>query len=315
MDKREQPGGDHGEEGHGFGGAGNRAAEFRPDKIEHSGNEAAGHRHRDPEYVVCNIDTPPDRVVDPGDTHTRLYLVDPGAKCRHARDRPQPRTARTPGHRAAERPIRFARARSRWPAGRANDRPGGGDGAIALINPGAGWPSKLWPAERFAAVAEYLGRVHGLLSIVVWAGDQEQAWARQIVTGSAGWARSRRPPLLSNWRRWRCAELFVSSDTGPLHLAAAVGTPCVGLFGPMPGERNGPYGPRHITIQAARLAGSSRQRRSADNATMLAIDVGAWPRHVIRFLAVGRIARRGESADRHSPRPRSPDRWSLGMPI
>ncbi len=64
---------------------------------------------------------------------------------------------------------------------------------LRLINPGAGWPSKLWPAERFAAVAEHLGRVHGLRSLAVWAGDQEHAWAQQIVAGSGGWARLAAP--------------------------------------------------------------------------------------------------------------------------
>jgi ADP-heptose:LPS heptosyltransferase len=44
---------------------------------------------------------------------------------------------------------------------------------------------------------------------------------------------------------------MVAGDTGPLHLAAAVGTPCVGLYGPTRAERNGPYGPGHRTIQGA----------------------------------------------------------------
>jgi lipopolysaccharide heptosyltransferase I len=150
----------------------------------------------------------------------------------------------------------------------------GGTSRCALINPGAGWPSKLWPAERFAAVAEYLGRVHGLVSLAVWAGDQENAWARRIVARSGGWARlAPATSLVELAALARRSQLFVSSDTGPLHLAAAVGTPCVGLFGPMPGERNGPYGEQHITIQVARLEGSSRQRRRAGNETMLAIDV------------------------------------------
>jgi lipopolysaccharide heptosyltransferase I len=150
----------------------------------------------------------------------------------------------------------------------------GGTSRCALINPGAGWPSKLWPAERFAAVAEHLGRVHGLVSLAVWAGDQENAWARRIVARSAGWARlAPATSLVELAALARRAQVVVSSDTGPLHLAAAVGTPCVGLFGPVPGERNGPYGPQHVTIQVARLTGSSRQRRTAGNETMLAIDV------------------------------------------
>ncbi len=71
----------------------------------------------------------------------------------------------------------------------------------------------------------------------------------------------------------RRARLFVSSDTGPLHLAAAVGTPCVGLFGPMPAECNGPYGPGQISVQTVCLAGSSRSRCRANNDSMRAISV------------------------------------------
>jgi heptosyltransferase I len=150
-----------------------------------------------------------------------------------------------------------------------------GASRFALINPGAGWPSKLWPPERFAAVAAHLGRQQGLASLAVWAGDEEHAWAKQIVAGSGGWARLAPSSSLRQLAALaRRAQLAVSSDTGPLHLAAAVGTPCVGLFGPMPAERNGPYGGEHISIQVARLSGSSRERRQANNDTMLAIDVG-----------------------------------------
>jgi lipopolysaccharide heptosyltransferase I len=145
-------------------------------------------------------------------------------------------------------------------------------GSFALLNPGAGWPSKRWPPDRFASVARHLGKRHGLPAVVVWAGDDERKWALQIAENSSGHAvvapDTTLPQLAELARR---AVIFIGSDTGPLHLSAAVGTPCVGLFGPMPGERNGPYGVGHITLQKARLEGTSRQRRTADNATMLAI--------------------------------------------
>ncbi len=148
-------------------------------------------------------------------------------------------------------------------------------GAFAAINPGAGWPSKVWPAERYAAVARHLGAARGLPSLVVWAGDVERQWAEQIVAGSGGFARLAPRTSLCELAVvcWR-SRLFVGSDTGPLHLAAAVGAPCVGLFGPMPGERNGPYGRQHIIVQKVCLQGSSRARRTANNESMLAIAVG-----------------------------------------
>ena len=69
------------------------------------------------------------------------------------------------------------------------------------------------------------------------------------------------------------ARLCVAGDTGPLHLAAAVGTPCVGLFGPNQPARSGAYGPQHLHVQAFYQTGTSRQRRQAANDAMQAIEV------------------------------------------
>ncbi len=150
----------------------------------------------------------------------------------------------------------------------------GVESGFAILNPGAGWPSKLWPPDRFAAVACWLGHSAGVPSLVVWAGDQERAWAEEIVAGSEGCAQLTPPTTLIELAALaRRARLFVGSDTGPLHLAVAVGTPCVGLYGPMPAERNGPYGPRHIALQPMQFHGTSRQRRNAPRELMEAIRV------------------------------------------
>jgi lipopolysaccharide heptosyltransferase I len=147
-------------------------------------------------------------------------------------------------------------------------------GRFVLLHPGAGWPSKLWPTVRFAAVARYLAEERGLPSVVAWAGDTELALAQDIVAHAGGHARLAPATSLTELASLaRRARIAVASDTGPLHLAVAVGTPSVGLFGPMAHERNGPYGPEHIAIQNARIHGGSRQRRRATNATMLAISV------------------------------------------
>jgi lipopolysaccharide heptosyltransferase I len=158
-------------------------------------------------------------------------------------------------------------AREIMAAARLSDR-------FAVINPGAGWPSKLWPAERFAGVARFLGTRHSLRSLVAWAGDAERALAEQIVAGSAGFAALAPATSLRELAAvTRRATLFVSSDTGPLHLAVAVRTPCVGLFGPMPSERNGPYGPQHVAVQKACIKGTSRDRRTAGPESMQAIAI------------------------------------------
>lgn len=145
---------------------------------------------------------------------------------------------------------------------------------FAVINPGAGWPSKVWPAERYAVVANWLGSRHAMRSLVVWAGDQERAWAEQIVAGSGGFGvLAPKTSLRELAAVTRQAALFVGSDTGPLHLAVAVGTPSVGMFGPMPAERNGPYGPLHVPVQKMCLTGTSRDRRGAGPESMAAISI------------------------------------------
>ena len=145
---------------------------------------------------------------------------------------------------------------------------------FAIINAGAGWPSKLWPADRFAAVAAHLGTAWNLPTLVVWAGQKELEIGQQIVAGAQGHAQFAPPTTLAELAALsRRAKVFISSDTGPLHLAAAVGTPCVGLYGPWPSEVHGPYGPRHIALQKARFAGSTRQRRTAPPQLMEAITV------------------------------------------
>jgi heptosyltransferase-1 len=146
---------------------------------------------------------------------------------------------------------------------------------FAVIHPGAGWPSKLWPTDRFAAVARYLGQAWRLPSLVVWAGQAELTLAERIVAGSDGHAGI--PPatslaeLAALARRCR---LHIGSDSGPLHLAAAVGTPCVGLYGPWPAKRHGPYGPQNIALQQLVFEGSTRARKSAPPVYMEAINVG-----------------------------------------
>jgi ADP-heptose:LPS heptosyltransferase len=148
------------------------------------------------------------------------------------------------------------------------------EGPFAIINAGAGWPSKLWLPERFGAVAQHLGRQWQLPSIVVWAGQEERGLAERIVVASDARARPAPPTTLRELaalcqRAW----IFVSSDTGPLHLAVAVGTPCVGLYGPWPAEENGPYGPEHVVVQKMAIYGTSSERRHASSALMDAIDV------------------------------------------
>ena len=136
----------------------------------------------------------------------------------------------------------------------------------AVVNPGAGWDSKRWPAERFAAVIQRLGREHGLPSLVVWAGNRERSLAEEIARQAGHHARmAPRTSLLELAALLLPARLIVAADTGPLHLAAALGTPCVGLFGATRKEVCGPYGSRSISLQAAYDGSSGRKLPGADN--------------------------------------------------
>ena len=80
------------------------------------------------------------------------------------------------------------------------------------------------------------------------------------------------PTTLLELAAWiRSAGLFIGSDTGPMHLAVSVGTPCVAMFGTTLPSKSGPLGPQHIALQCRYDGGSSRYRRRTTNAAMLAI--------------------------------------------
>lgn len=117
-----------------------------------------------------------------------------------------------------------------------------------LMNPGAAWPNKRWPAARFGAVAAGIRNAYGLHSLVLW-GPGERPLAQDVVDASAGAAEVSPPTTIQELAGVaRGAHLMISGDTGPLHVAAAVGTPLVALFGPTRAERNGPFGLHDVSI-------------------------------------------------------------------
>jgi lipopolysaccharide heptosyltransferase I len=122
------------------------------------------------------------------------------------------------------------------------------DRRLVVVNPGAGRPDKRWPVERFRQLAERVGEDTGAFVLVVW-GPGEEAAGRRIVP-DGGRAVLGPPTNLDELVAFlRRASVLVAGDTGPLHLAAALGTPCVGLYGPTSAVRNGPYGSGHRCLQ------------------------------------------------------------------
>ena len=145
---------------------------------------------------------------------------------------------------------------------------------FVLINPGGSWASKRWEVERYGEVAAELQSQFGLRSVVVWAGDEEQQMARSIVAASSGTAVIACPTSLREMAALaQRARFFLGGDTGPMHIATAVGTPCVGLYGTTRPEESGAYGSQHESIQKWYQAGTCRERRSAANDAMRAISV------------------------------------------
>ncbi len=117
------------------------------------------------------------------------------------------------------------------------------------LNPGASWPSKLWGGDRYAFVCDKLADA-GIPVVIIWgpgeeglvAGILERVKVRPIVAPKT--SIKQLACLLES------AGLYVGGDTGPLHMAVAMGTQVVGIYGPSDPERNGPYGEGHRVLQA-----------------------------------------------------------------
>lgn len=143
---------------------------------------------------------------------------------------------------------------------------------FAVINPGASWASKRWPTDRYSEVAKRLYELTGLRSLVVWGSPDERLLATTIVE-STPMATCLAPNttlmLLSGLLKR--SRMYIGSDTGPMHMAVAVGTPCVAMFGTSRSEYCGPYGSIHRPLQRRYDAGSSTYRRHTTNDAMLEI--------------------------------------------
>jgi heptosyltransferase-1 len=111
---------------------------------------------------------------------------------------------------------------------------------FVLINPGAGWGAKRWPAERYAVVAALL-RDAGY-GVLVNAGPGEESLADEVEALSSGAAMPFRSSIAELIAITRRATLVIGGDTGPVHLASALDRPVVGIFGPTDPARNGPFG-------------------------------------------------------------------------
>lgn len=134
---------------------------------------------------------------------------------------------------------------------------------LAVISPGAGWRAKQWPAGGYAALCDAIEGHRGW-PVVINCGPGEEPLAREVRQA----CRQARPAtyagsLAGLIALLRQARLVVAPDSGPLHLAAALGVPTVALFGPTDPRRNGPYGNRHRVLRPERAVTSHRRSASA----------------------------------------------------
>lgn len=120
--------------------------------------------------------------------------------------------------------------------------------ALALLQPGAGWETKRWPVEYFAQLGDWLARRWRFRVVVLW-GPGEKELAEAVAAGMAE-AGELAPEtnLLELVELIRGCRLFVGGDTGPMHMAAALGVPTVAIFGASDPVRNGPYGEGHLVL-------------------------------------------------------------------
>ncbi len=125
------------------------------------------------------------------------------------------------------------------------------DTAAVVLNPGSGGGGKRWAIEAFRRLGDALAERLGARVVVCW-GPGEEPLARAIGHGMRT-APVVPPPtsILEMVALLRRAALVVGGDTGPIHIAAALGIPTVGLYGPTNARRNGPYGPRTAAVQSA----------------------------------------------------------------
>src|SRR5579872_5930222 len=191
-----------------------------------------------------------------------------GAKLRIGAEEPRERVARwfynktvpTPGVHVVDQALETASAAVTWQlspqpallpvepeAERWSEEQVRGKGKCIIVNPGAGWGAKCWPADRFGTVAAALADEGW--HVFVNAGPQEHELGKQVVAAAGGKATLLTPTVAQLISIMRKTSLFIGGDTGPMHLAAALRKPVVGIFGPTDPRRNGPFGTRKIILR------------------------------------------------------------------
>lgn len=151
-----------------------------------------------------------------------------------------------------------------------------------LINPGAGWETKLYPAGDYSRLADRIQQqLH--LPVILTYGPGEESLIERVRAGAKHPVRSFPTSVLQLAALCRRARLLIGTDTGPLHLAVALGTPTVALLGPTPPWRNGPLN-SHDQIVRRDLPCSNCHKRTCDEFICMDISVDTLLKAVVRRL-------------------------------
>ena len=160
-----------------------------------------------------------------------------------------------------------------------------------IFNPGGNWDLKRWPKKSFARLMDYVARRRSVRMILT-GGEEDRPLAAEIcamliskikpvdLTGALS---------LSQFAAFiKQVDLFISADSGPLHIASSVGTPCIGIFGPTRPEWTGPRGCSDVSI-LQRDVGCNRRPcyylECPENSCMQAITVDDVFSHIQKFTA------------------------------
>ncbi len=133
---------------------------------------------------------------------------------------------------------------------------------LVVLHPGARWPSKLWPAASWAGLADWLSRDQGFQVAVTGSGADRDlaaqicAQIREPAVNLAG-----HTSLAELAGVLKAARLAVTTDTGAMHLAAALGTKVAALFGPTAPWRTGPFGEGHQILRLGLMCSPCFKRR------------------------------------------------------
>ena len=159
----------------------------------------------------------------------------------------------------------------------------------AILNPGGGWPTKLWSAERFGRLADELWSHYGLHSLVTHGPGETELADTVLQSSQSGKARAVNVSLKGFYELAKRAQVYVGGDTGPTHLAIAAGAPIVGLFGPTEWWRNGSLRAADICVERVDIdCRTDCHRRACSKWICMDIEVERVFQAVGQRLKVGR---------------------------